>query len=424
MAVGAYRGALSKSVRNVLLGLMLLAVLATAFLTYRYLDSRGRIEADAFASAQRQAESAAADISADFARVMDAAQRLADDLSRGALPYPDIIARMRTDTVRDPQIEGLAVTFEPFVYDPTLELYQAYLYKTDDGYDLLEGATYNYTVKSDGSDGQPNTLWYHTPLESGAQWTEPFFATGAQKVLIEYGLPFYRTDDPQTPAGVVTVDYTNIGIRALLAELDLGATGYAAVISPLGGFIVHPTRGVAGQQGVFDYIDTQRNDLLRDVQTALKGQPLSATAIDPLTDENAWFFFQPIAQTGWTLLVVLNQSEFLPPPQDTVREQMTIALVGAAALVLLMALVLRVYRGTIRSQWTLAIVFSLVSLALVILAPSLAAQVHPSIGVTVSSPTALDSYLTNALHELCGGLAAIVVRDAKGVRRYAAGVAL
>ena len=250
--------------------------LVSLFLVNDYITQRDQLADAAFTSAQSQSTQAAENIDAAFRELMTIAETLADDLSSGALAYTDIYDRLERETSLRPDIDGLAITFEPFVFDPDLRLYQTYFFRQADGsFDTLVGATYDYTRRSSVDTA---TDWYVNTIDEGAQWHEPFVATGAGKILVEYGVPFFRLDDPETPAGIVSIDYSLDDVRQLMQGLDLGATGYGAVMTDRGTFLTHPVQNFVINRTVFDLF-ADDDPLISTVQAALMGE---ATVIETL----------------------------------------------------------------------------------------------------------------------------------------------
>lgn len=372
--------------------LLVIAVMVTALLTYSYLSFRSRLEDKAFAAAQAQAVTASERISAAFGEVISTAAQLAAELEEGTLPYSSIETRLREIAADRPNIDGIAITFEPFAYDPDLRLFQTYVYKLPDGgYDALVGATYDYTQTPNPAAGI-NTGWYVDTLREGAQWHEPFFATGAQKILVEYGLPFAPSaGQGEGPAGIISIDYTLQDMSALIRALELGATGYGFVISAEGTFLAHPVREYVVNRTIFEVGSDEA--LTEAARLALGGASQFVEIPDPITGETTWHFFEPIGATGWSIGIVLDSTHFLPDARQTVRDQMTIALAAASAIFLAATLLFHVDHFHFTNFWTVSGVFSMLCVALIALAWTLTNRLEVVDGTSITSPSQMDRYL-------------------------------
>jgi hypothetical protein len=374
---------------------VLAGLAAAGLLLAAHLRDRSRREQAAFARARSQAAEAGRQIDRAFREARELADAIVRDLSDGTLPYADVERRMRAEFASRPDLDGIAITFEPFVYDPARRLYQEYVSKQPDGtLGVLKGATYDYTVPPGNDPKAPKTAWYHTPRAAGPTWNEPFLASGAGKYLVEYGAPFRRRDPPGQTAGVVTVDFSLQDVRNLIGRLDLGATGYGTVFTARGTYLAHPDPRLVASGSVFDSRPgADDSACLAAARRAVAGESVGLDYTDPLTRQDGWVLFEPIPSTGWVLGLVLRKSEYAQPAEERARRVVGIALAVAAALVFLVGLAGRADRGTIRSLWFAVTGFSLISTGLTVLVWYLAWDVRPSRGVEVAGPAAAERYL-------------------------------
>ncbi|MBC7810984.1 MAG: hypothetical protein H7175_07560, partial [Burkholderiales bacterium] len=238
-----------------------------------------------------------------------------------------------------------------------------------------------------------HTAWYHEPIDNGARWDEPFLAAYIGKVLVEYGVPFYFTNNPDKPAGMVSINYSLQTMRDLVSSLELGETGYGFVVSTDGTYLTHPVRELVTSSTIFDSVGEQDSALRSGAQQALNGESVMIDGIDPITQDGSWTFFEPLPVTGWALGVVMNKNEFMADPHETLRQQVTIALSGAVFIVLATAVTLRVDQVTNRSLWIVSGVFSLLCIVLIVVVCFLATTLERRVGVQVVEDSAVQSYL-------------------------------
>lgn len=376
----------------ILITLTVISSLATTFLTFDYLNRQSSLRETAIQAAREQAEQSANDISDAFSDVMAIADDLANDLTTGAQPYESIDQRLFNEALMRPDIDGLAITFEPFVYDSELELYQSYIFKTENGeFDTLVGASYDYTRPPDDNPNTPNTDWYYYTVQDGARWMEPFFATGAQKVLVEYGVPFYIDDANEEIAGIVTIDYSLNDVSELIDELQLGSTGYGFVISAQGTLLAHPVSDYVVRQSIFDISDDEM--LEESIQEAITGNSQFIDTVDAVTGIKTWQFFEPIGTTGWTVGIVLNQDEFLLTQQQLIQEQITIALSGAITIFFVLATIFYFDGFRITGLWAASNTFSILCVALIILIWWITNDLQTNAGLSITDEVQLDRYL-------------------------------
>ncbi len=373
---------------------LIFSLIVAGTLLFRYLDSFRLLEASALAYAQQQAGEAAAELDQVFGEIANVALQLASDLGDGTLPYADLSRRARAEMLSRPDIDGLSITFTPYSYDPSQQLYQEYYFRQADGrLGSMIGATYDYSIPPDASPDSPQTGWFHLPLAQGSIWLNPFFATGAQKVLIEFGTPFDSLTS-ERPAGVVSIDYSLEGMRELMASLQLGDTGYGFVVAENGIFLSNPVRDLVGNRTIYDFAIENGDPAMREAaDRALNGERFSFETIDPVSGNLSWIFFEPITSTGWSLGVVLNKGELLPPAREQLRDQAFILLAAGFTLVFAIGLLVRVDTFMSRSWWVFSIGASLVIFAVIGAVLYFARSAAVREGVSVAGEASIERYV-------------------------------
>lgn len=366
----------------------------TAWLTVDFLWTRHRLEQDAFGAARARASQAAAAIDKSFQEAKGLAEAIVRDLSTGALPYGDIETRMRKDCESRSDVDGIAITFQPFAWTPEQRLYQEYVFRKPDGqFGILKGATYDYSQAPTSDPKGPKTAWYHTPLKKGPTWNEPFLATGAGKVLIEYGAPFTAPKDPAKTAGVVTVDFSLEDLQSILMRLDLGSTGYGMVFTDKGTFLAHPDRteivhgSALRDRGLADPL------LQAEIKRVLGGASCGVDYPDPLTGLDVWMLFEPVPAAGSALVLVIQKDEFTNAPERSLQRLVAIALSAAAAVLSLVMLAVRLEQGSTHALWIGSGAFSLGCVGLIVLTWGLAWDVERVPGTAVTSKIAVEKTL-------------------------------
>jgi hypothetical protein len=372
---------------------LVLCLVATGGLTVELLSTRAKVREETLSKARTLASQAAGAIDKSFHEAKDLAEAIARDLSKGTLPYGEIEQRMRQDCVKRADLDGLSITFQPFAYQPKQKLYQEYVSRQTDGQlGVLKGASYDYSQPPSTTPDGPKTAWYHTPLAKGRTWNEPFLATGARKVLIEYGTTFTDVADPRKTAGVVTADYSLEGLQELMTRLDLGPTGYGVVFTNQGTFLAHPNRSEVVHGSALKDPSFSGAGLQDAVRRVLSGSSAQAEHIDPLTDKDVWLLMEPIPGTGWALALIIEQEDDAAP-RSFLRSVTLIALAVGGILLCLLALLVRLERGTTGALWIWAGGLSGICGLLTLLTWVLSWDVERPPGTPVTSRSTIDRYL-------------------------------
>jgi hypothetical protein len=383
-------------VRAALWTALLVALALTIFLVMHYVQRRTLLASTAIGEAQQQADRAAETIDGIFGEAMVVADTLTRDLSAGTLEYRSdaLIVRIRSEFETRPDLDGIAVAFAPFVADPAQELYQIYLNKQVDGsLNVTDGATYNYTLPQGDNPEAPVTDWYLRPLAEGPLWLDPFLATGARKVLIEYAAPFTAAESGQ-PGGVVTVDYSLQNLRELMSKLELGSTGYGFVIANNGVFLAHPESRLVAEASLFDSTPSIYGpEVEAAARQALAGTASSVELRDPVTEQEVVMLFEPLRTTGWAVGIVLNKSSFELAAKDNLRAITGIALAIGLCVLLSITLIARIDSARTRTFWIVSASFSLIALALIVVIWLASARYVEQRGVVVANSSEVDRYL-------------------------------
>jgi sigma-B regulation protein RsbU (phosphoserine phosphatase) len=191
-----------------------------------------------------------------------------------------------------------------------------------------------------GRDGGAYTLsdWYQLPYQMHrAVWTEPYYQQGGGDVVCAtYAVPIRFRESATPVSAVVTGEISLIWLRQLLQDIDLGDSGYAFLISKTGTFIAHPDPSFIMNESVFSVAAARHDPSLRAIGQKMIAGASGYVAFDGIrtmqSDEPSWLAYRPVASTGWSLGIVVADSEISSDVVALNRTQWGIALIGIAAL--------------------------------------------------------------------------------------------
>jgi hypothetical protein len=347
----------------------------------RYQILRNELANSAFSKATSQAAVAAEKLDDDFQSTMDLTSEIAQDLSAGSLAFEDIEKVLQHLLEENPTLQGITVAFDKGAYSPEYNLYYIYVYRDLEGrlQSELQESNYDYTLPPSDDPELPQTQWYFNPANFGPTWTEPYLATGAGKVLISYGVPFFSGDNlDDKPTGVVTVDYSLEGMRELVSNLDLGLTGFGAVFSDTGTFLSHPVPERIAVGNVFTDPTLQEADFQDVAHQVLAGETLSVQR--EAQGQPVWDFFTPLKSTGWALVIQLSKAEYLLGVNALLYNLVVIVLAGGAFLFFLLAVLWHFDEATRDRLWLASFTFSIIGLVAILLIIGLARNTPEDLG--------------------------------------------
>ncbi len=188
--------------------------------------------------------------------------------------------------------------------------------------------------------------WFTLPRDLERMiWTEPYFDEGGGNVLmVTRSAPVWDADGKFT--GVITSDVSLEWLRDMLAQLPVGRSGYAFLISATGVFISHPAEELIMNESIFSLAEAREcQDLRRIGQRMIKGET-DFVFFDGLKEPRpAWLAFSPVPSTGWSVGLVFPEKELLGVVFDFSRNTLFF---GTAGFVLLLVLSLLIARSISR----------------------------------------------------------------------------
>ena len=291
-------------------------------------------------------------IDALLREAIDNVRTVADDMSAGRLTKDAALERLRKALESHAHFYGSTVTYKPFAFDPRRRLYSAYYFKKNGRVEYVQLDTvYDYT--------KPEYEWFGPALQGGPLWTQPYYDDAARTYMVTYAAPFYGTD-PSTgarvPLGVVTVDISMDYIRRIIETLDLGPSGFGALVSEKGVYLYHPNTELVRARKTLLQVANEQGDKDRRTLAQNIGRRESGVIdhTSTTTGLSSWLIYAPVPSTGWSLQNTFIKDD-LPWDVPRLRRQLILATIALLAFLLpFTALLLRVYTGRIGRLWALS----------------------------------------------------------------------
>lgn len=348
----------SASVSRVVLASLVIgsvtSLAVTVLLFQRHSSYRQSVTESARAHLVSATRGAASEIDAILRKTAAPVDRLAADLSAGRVDSKSMLGPLEDLVAQNPYTSGGTVTFRPFGFEPDRRLYSAYFVRQGGSLQFVElDRTVDYT--------KPEYEWYGLAMAQGAMWTEPYWDEIAERLMVTYSAPFYAPGKG-SPLGVVTVDIALDGIRRLIEAVDLGPSGFGALVSSKGVYLHHPVSSyVIEQKTLVDVAkasgDRTRLLLVEKVRSRESGVIEHSSTT---TGMAALLVFTPVPSTGWSLQNTFIKDD-LPLDAQLLRRQLVEAVLALVLfLCLFSALVLRADTGRTTSLWLVSLTWALV----------------------------------------------------------------
>ena len=258
-------------------------------------------------------------------------------IARWCLDYPDsLVVVSRRIVEENPSVMGSTFALVPG-YNKNHPLFSPYVCRSADG---------NIEIKSLATEeyDYPSQEWFTEPLNYGiGYWSEPYVDTGGGNVLMTtYSVPV--TDESGRVAAVLTADVSLDWLTDLVGSVRVYPNAFSVMVSREGTIMVSPVEEFNMQRSIQDYAkgarDTANFNILASAMLTGKSGNL---VLGQHRRERTSVFYGPVEKTGWSMAIVVPDSEIY----GEIRRMGV--LVGILMLVGLSMLIL-ILTATARSQ--------------------------------------------------------------------------
>jgi sigma-B regulation protein RsbU (phosphoserine phosphatase) len=257
------------------------------------------------------------------------------------------VALLRRTVRQNEELFGSGIGYEPAIYGRLAPyVYQpSGVYGTEQSPEMK--AATDLVVTDLGRGGRAYEIgdWFQLPVQMRrAVWTEPYYDEGGGNIVMAtYAVPVHLRADRLPVSAVIGGDVSLFWLTRLLEGLDLGASGYAFLISQTGTFIANPNQDLIMNESVFSVAEARGDPQLRAIGRRMISGRSGYVAFDGLQslapDGGSWLAYKPVPSTGWSLGIVFADSEISGDVVALSRIQWVMALFGIAALLLVALLI-------------------------------------------------------------------------------------
>ena len=228
--------------------------------------------------------------------------------------------RLRELLERYPHFLSAALSYKPYAFAPGRRLYSVLHARKNGRIERIQLDTvYDYT--------KPKYDWFGAAIDNGPRWSQPFYGEASSSLLVAYSVPFHGDMDTaggrRSARGVVTITISIEEIGRIIESLDLGPTGFGALVSQEGAYLYHPDTELVISRKTLRQIAQEQNDrdrLILAEQAGKRGSGvLDHRSIS--TGLESWLIYAPIPSTGWSMQNTFVKDD-LPWDVDLLRRQL------------------------------------------------------------------------------------------------------
>jgi len=342
---------------------------------------------------QKLTVKATKDIDAIVRQAMSDVDEVANKLTNSKIDKSEISHQISTLILKSPNYYGSTICYRPFGYDPEKKLFAPYYHRISENQEKLK------FIKLEEECDYTKYDWYVQPMKIGNGWTGPYWDPAGKTLMITYSSAFYDIEaktGKKMLLGVVTIDISMDNIKRIIEGIDLGASGFGALISSKGVYMYYPnSEYVVSKKTIVEVAKEKKDpDRLVMAEKAARGESGFLDHVSTSTNEKSWLVFEPIPSTGWSL-----QNTFLKKDIEINVDNYRHNLIWIVVLVLLFFLLaLGCMASKIRNVWIIIFSGSLLIIVAVGCIWSIALTYNPADkinGIKISDKATLQSTLSN-----------------------------
>ena len=238
---------------------------------------------------------------------------------------------------------GITAAFEPEFSDGPSVLYSPFYSKITNKIEYIE-ESYDYT-----NDSLETAHWYTDVIKKKqGNWSDPYIGQVAKELIIDYGVPFYKTDENGSKeiSGVVSFTISSTYINDFIHKITLGKSGFAFLATKELNLISHPSTALLTDPEKFNIMVNSNPDF-KEILVNPEGHLVSYSAI---AQEEAHYFYTTL-QNDWILIVVLPQQDLVNYTLDGNRKLIVLSVFLSISVILLLIIFFKVWEGHTNRLW-------------------------------------------------------------------------
>jgi sigma-B regulation protein RsbU (phosphoserine phosphatase) len=183
----------------------------------------------------------------------------------------------------------------------------------------------------------PSKLKSETENFTTGLWSDPYYCRNDSiHIYVSYKIPVY-TPDKKEFTGIVTCVVSLNRISQLLSEIKIGKNGYAFVIDKTGRFLTHPKSNWILKRNLFEKPSIIFQDNVDEIELKIRngGKGAGYGISQYLKTQKSWYYFAPLKNTNWTIIVVVPEKELFQEVNSIFQEIILVSGIGILILFLL-----------------------------------------------------------------------------------------
>ena len=248
--------------------------------------------------------------------------------------------------VNNPELTGCSISFDPYYYKEKGKYFSAYAYNDGDSIQTEQEGTDNYQYHC--------MDWYLIPrLLDRPYWIEPFMEDATEGIIVKdifssYSRPIH--DAKGNCVGTFSVDIRLEWFTKTISEIKPYPHSFCVMLGKGGTYLVHPDSTKLFYETIFTRTLEEPDSMMTALGTSMLAGESGHKTIN-YQGEPCHVFYRPFKNTGWSVAVVIPESDILAPYS---RLKGYTLWISAAGLLLLLLFSLTTIRNNLKPLQKLA----------------------------------------------------------------------
>ena len=225
------------------------------------------------------------------------------------LDKPDsMFSISRQVLVNNPELTGCSISFDPFYYKDKGRYFSAYSYNNGDNIQTEQEGTDNYQYHC--------MDWYLIPkLLDRSYWIEPYLEDATEGIVVKdifssYSRPIH--DAKGNSVGTFSVDIRLEWFTKTIAKVKPYPHSFCIMLGKGGSYLVHPDSTKLFYETIFTRTLEEPDSMMTALGTSMLAGESGHKTLN-YEGELCHVFYSPFKNTGWSVAVVIPDSDILAP---------------------------------------------------------------------------------------------------------------
>ena len=325
---------------------LFVAVIFVGAFSIMFSEARDIIREEAWGKATQTLEGTVLHIDNTLGRVEVASDNMLRVIERNLNKPDSMFSISRQVLVNNSELTGCSISFDPYYYKEKGHYFSAYAYNDGDSIQTEQEGTDNYQYHC--------MDWYLIPkLLDRPYWIEPFMEDATEGIIVKdifssYSRPIH--DAKGNSVGTFSVDIRLAWFTEMIAQMKPYPHSFCVMLGKGGSYLVHPDTTKLFYETIFTRT-LEKPDSMREALgvSMLAGE--SGHKVLEYEGEPCHVFYKPFKNTGWSVAVVIPESDIFAPYQ---RLRSYTLWISAAGLLLLLVFSLMTIRHSLKPLQELA----------------------------------------------------------------------